>query len=102
MNLRERLDSARKELERAASAAANSALNNVRASAHQQEAEAQARLHGALEPVTESALSTLKEKAADISRQFAGEMSHYSRSHLEYVSGAISELAKGIGKLSKD
>jgi hypothetical protein len=102
MNLRERLDSARKELERAASAAANSALNNVRASAHQEEAEAQARLHGALEPVTESALATLKEKAAEISRQFAGEMSHYSRSHLEYVSGAISELAKGIGKLSKD
>jgi hypothetical protein len=28
-------------------------------------------------------------------------MSHYSRSHLEFVSSAISELAKGIGKLSK-
>jgi len=100
--LRERLDSAREELERAASAAANSALNSVRASAQHQEAEAQARLHGALEPVTEGALATLKEKAADISREFAGEMSHYSRSHLEFVSGAISELAKGIGKLSKD
>jgi hypothetical protein len=101
MILRERLDSAREELERAASAAANSALNNVRASAQQQEAEAQARLHGALEPVTESALATLKEKAAVISREFAGEMSHYSRTHLEFVSAAISELAKGIGKLSK-
>jgi hypothetical protein len=54
-----------------------------------------------LEPVTENALGTLKEKAASISRQFAEEMSHYSRSHLEFVSGAISELAKGIGKLSK-
>jgi hypothetical protein len=43
----------------------------------------------------------LKEKAADISRQFAGEMSRYSRSHLEFVSGEISELAKRIGKLSK-
>ena len=101
MILRERLDSARKEFEVAASAAANSALKNVRASAQQQEAEAQARLRGALEPVTESALATLKEKAADMSRQFAAEISHYSRSHLEFVSGAISELAKGIGKLSK-
>jgi hypothetical protein len=101
MILRERLDSAREELERAASAAANSALNSVRASAQQQEAEAQARLHGALEPVTECVLATLKEKAAVISREFVGEMSHYSRTHLEFVSTAISELAKGIGKLSK-
>jgi len=101
MILRERLDSAREELERAASAAANSAANSVRASAQQQEAEAQARWPSALEPVTEGALATLKEKAADISRQFAGEMSRYSRSHLEFVSGEISELAKRIGKLSK-
>ena len=97
MILQERLDGARIEFERAAS----SALDGVRASARQQEAGAEARLRGALEPVTENALGTLKEKAASISRQFAGEMSHYSRSHLEFVSGAISELAKGIGKLSK-
>lgn len=101
MMLRERLDSARKEFERAASAAAKAALENVRGSAQQQEAEAKARVRDALEPITEGSLATLKEKAADISRQFAGEMSHYSRSHLEFVSGAISELAKGIGKLSR-
>jgi hypothetical protein len=100
MILRERLDGARTELERAVSAAANTALERVRASARQQEAGAEARLRSALEPVTESALGTLKEKAANISRQFAEEISHYSRSHLEFVSGAISELAKGIGKLS--
>jgi len=101
MILRERLDGARTELERAASAAANSALERVRASARQQEAGAEARLRSALGPVTEGALGTLKEKAANISCQFAEEISHYSRSHLEFVSGAISELAKGIGKLSK-
>jgi hypothetical protein len=101
MILGERLESARKEFEHAASAAAKSALDGVRASAQQREAEAQARLEAALEPITEGALATLKESAADISRQFAGEMSHYSRSHLEFVSGAISELAKGIGKISK-
>jgi hypothetical protein len=100
MILRERLDTARIELGRAASAAANSALESVRASSRQQEAGAEARLRGALEPVTEDALGILREKAASISRQFAEEMSHYSRSHLEFVSGAISELAKGIGKLS--
>jgi hypothetical protein len=102
MILRERLDSAREELERTAKEAAKIALNGIRVSAVQQETESQARLRHALDPVTESALASLKEKAADISRQFAGEISHYSRSHLEFVSGAISELAKGIGKLSKD
>jgi hypothetical protein len=101
MMLRERLDSTRIELERAASAAAKAALESVRGSAQQQEAEAKARVREALDPITDGALASLKEKAAEISRQFVGEMSHYSRSHLEFVSGAISELAKGIGKLSK-
>ncbi|HXT87283.1 MAG TPA: hypothetical protein VN745_09690, partial [Verrucomicrobiae bacterium] len=102
MMVKERLDSARQEIERAAKSAADSALQGVRASAKQEEAETQARLKGALEPVTDGALAALKEKAAEISRQFAGEMSRHSRSHLEFVSGAISQLAQGIGKLSKD
>jgi hypothetical protein len=100
--VQERLESARQEMERVAAAAADSALKNVRASGQQEEAAAQARLRSALEPVTEGALAVLKEKAAEISRQFAGEMSRHSRSHLEFVSGAISQLAQGIGKLSKD
>lgn len=96
--VQERLDSARQEIERAAAAA----LETVRTSSQKEEAETQARLRGALEPVAESALAALKEKAAEISRQFSGEMSRHSRSHLEFVSGAISQLAQGIGKLSKD
>jgi hypothetical protein len=52
--------------------------------------------------VAESTIAALKEKAEEISRQFAGEMSRNSRSHLEFVSGAISQLAQGIGKLSKE
>ncbi|MGH9712680.1 MAG: hypothetical protein ACRD5M_05200 [Candidatus Acidiferrales bacterium] len=102
MMLRERVDSARAEFESAATAAAKTALLNVQTATQRQEAVAQTHMRSALEPITEGALATLKEKAAEISRQFAGEMSHYSRSHLEFVSGAISELAKGIGKLSRD
>ncbi len=45
MILRERLDSAREELERAAKDAAKIALNGIRVSAVQQETESQARLH---------------------------------------------------------
>ncbi len=99
--LRERLNHACKELEQAANAAAKAALNTVRDSAKQQEAEAQTRLQGALGPVTERALAALKVRAAEISREFAGEMSTYSRSHLESVSTAMIDLGKGIEKLSK-
>ena len=101
-SMQERLDNARKEIERVAQAAADSALQAVQASAKQEEMETQARLHSALEPVAESSIAALKEKAEEISRQFAGEMSRHSRSHLEFVSGAISQLAQGIGKLSKE
>jgi hypothetical protein len=99
--LRERINTARTELEQAANAAAKSALNTVRDSAQQQEAEAQARLQGALAPVTERALAALKARAVELSREFAGEMSKYSRGHLESVSAAIIDLGKGIEQLSK-
>jgi hypothetical protein len=47
-------------------------------------------------------LKEVGDKAAEASRQFAGEMKKQSRDHLEFVSGAISELAKGISKLSRE
>jgi hypothetical protein len=99
--LRDRLNHACKELEQAANSAAKVALEGVRNSAQQQEAEAQTRLQSALGPVTERALAALKERAAGISREFAGEMSTYSRSHLESVSAAMIDLGRGIEKLSK-
>ena len=102
MILRERLDSAREELDRAAAGLAKQALGGIRSLSQQEQEAAQARLQQALEGVAQSVLVDLKEKAAAISQQFGGELSHYSRSHLEFVSGAIGELAKGIGKLSKD
>ncbi len=102
MILRERLDSAREELDRAAAGLAKQAVGGIRSLSQQEQEAAQARLQQALEGVAQSVLVDLKEKAAAISQQFGGELSHYSRSHLEFVSGAIGELAKGIGKLSKD
>jgi hypothetical protein len=102
MILRERIDSAREEMDRAAAALAKQALGGIRSLSQQEQEAAHARLQQALDGVAQSMLVDLKEKAAELSRQFGGELSHYSRSHLEFVSGAIGELAKGIGKLSKD
>jgi hypothetical protein len=100
--LRERLDTAREEFQKVSNQTTNVALNGLRESSKHQEAEAQARLQKTLGDVAESSLASFKEKIAETSRQFAGELAGHSRSHLEYVGGAISELAKGLGKFSKD
>lgn len=102
MIVQARLDSAREDLERTSNAVTKQALQSLRGSADQQETEAQARFQEALAPVAENALKSLNEKASEISREFGGEMANYCRSHLEFVGSAISDLAKGIGKLSKD
>jgi hypothetical protein len=102
MILRERIDTAGEELERFIADAAKRALGYMQASSLKEQEGAQAHLQEMLDEVTQSVLAGLREKAAELSRQFGGELSNHSRSHLEYVSGAISELAKGIGKLSKD
>jgi hypothetical protein len=100
--LRERLDTAREEFQKLSNQTTTVALNSLRESSKHQEAEAQARLQKNLEDVAESSLASFKEKIAETSRQFAGELAGHSRSHLEYVGGAISQLAKGLGKFSKD
>ena len=100
--LRTRIEAARQEMERAGMAATDLALNNLRISSQQQQERAQAQLREQLNGVSESVLREVSGQAAEASRQFAGEMKKQSRDHLEFVSGAISELAKGIGKLSKE
>jgi hypothetical protein len=100
--LRERLDTAREEFERVSKETATLALNNLRVSSQGQEAEAQARLQDSLQGVTETTFTAFRERIVETSREFAGELTDYSRRHLEYVGGAISEIATRIGKESKD
>jgi hypothetical protein len=97
-----RIDGAQEEIERAGIAATDLALNHLRISSQQHRTEAEARLREELSRTSEAVLKEVGEKASETSQQFAGEMKKQSRSHLEFVSGAISELAKGIGKLSKE
>ena len=100
--IRARLDTAQAELERIASGAASSANENIAAAADRCQSESQARLREGLNRIAEDAQKSLEQKAAETSSEFAAELKHYSRSHLDFVSGAISEVAKGIGKLSKE
>jgi hypothetical protein len=100
--MRARLDSAQEELECLARGVASSTLQNITEASGRHEKEAQARLREESDRAVESAKKSLQQKAAATSDDFAAEMTHYSRSHLEFVSGAIGELAKGIGKRAKD
>jgi hypothetical protein len=102
MVIKERLDSAREELEAQSKEVTQLALNNLRASGQKHSAEAERLFRESFQPIVDKALSALKEKATETSHHFATELANYSRSHLEFVGGSLSELAKGIGKGSKD
>jgi len=100
--IRDRLESAEAEFERAARGATIEALSDLRGLSQKHEAEVKTRLQGALEPILQESLGTLHQKATQVSQQFAGELEDYSRSHLEFVGAAISELAKGLRKKTKE
>lgn len=97
-----RLAAAQEELARAGKAACNAALNNLRESSESYGLHAQTDLRAQLEPLVAQFASSLEEKASQVQRQFGEEVKEYSRSHLEYVGGAFAELARGLGKLTKD
>jgi len=100
MMIRERLDSAREELETSLGTATSAALDHFAASAQDQQAQAESRFREALQPIAEAALSEMKEKASTSSRDFARAMSDRSRTHLELVSTSIADAAKVLSKLS--
>jgi hypothetical protein len=98
MMIRDRLDAAREELEVQSKEVAQNAFNNLRATGQKHSAEAERLFRESFQPIVDKALSALKEKAAETSQHFANELVGYSQSHLEFVGGSISELARGIGK----
>jgi PilZ domain len=100
--VRERLEAAQTEFARATRAASIEALHDLRSLSQKYEAEAKARLESTVSPIIDDNLSSLREKASAISAQVAVELEEHSRSHLELVGGAISELAKGLGKKARE
>ena len=102
MLMHARVDATQEQIERAATGIANFALDNIRTAAGRNVAETQARLQEAAQHTLSTTQVALEQKAAGTSNDFANELTHYSRSHLDFVSGAIAEIAKGIGKQAKD
>jgi hypothetical protein len=100
--IRERLEAAQTEFARSTRATSIEALHDLRSLSQKYENEARTRLQGSLDPIVDEKLSSLKEKASAISGQVEAELEQHSRSHLELVGGAISELAKGLGKKARE
>lgn len=100
-SLAERLRLAEEDFASAASSAGKEALEDFRGQAKKQESEAKARFEAAIEASVRENVDLVKEKAASISEKVAGEMDEYSRSHLELVGSAITDLAKGLSKKSR-
>lgn len=99
--IRDRLETASAEFTKATRAATIEALNDFRGLTQKHENEVKARVQNAAEASVQQNLSSLQEKAAGITQKVAGELEEYSRSHLELVGGAISDLARGLGKKGK-
>jgi hypothetical protein len=99
--MRDRLEAGQEEFMKSTRAAAIEALRDLRGLAQKHESETKARLQSAIDAAVQQNISLLQEKAAGISEKVAGELEEYSRSHLELVGGAISDLAKGLGKKAR-
>lgn len=99
--IRDRLQAAQEEFARATRAATIEALHDLRGLTQKHENETKARFQSSIEASAQQSLSSLQEKAASISNKVAAEMEEYSRSHLEQVGGAISDLARGLGKKAR-
>jgi len=95
--LAERLESAQQELDRSSMIATSVALDSLRQSSQQYEAEVRAKLQREVVPVSEEALAALKQTAGDVRREFAEEMNDRTRRHFEEISAAIA----GLGKIGK-
>ncbi|MGH7935633.1 MAG: hypothetical protein ACREF8_01325, partial [Chthoniobacterales bacterium] len=99
MIIRERVDVAREDLQASLKSSLDAASSHLASTAQQHQAESEARVKQAFESL-ESALAEIKAKAAETSREFASRLSEHSSTHLESMSSALAEAARGVGKNS--
>jgi len=63
--------------------------------------KAQAGMQSALEKVLEQSTGNMRERAAELSRMFASELDHCSRSYVEHAQGMMEESAKEINERTR-
>jgi hypothetical protein len=100
-----RLIWATEELERAAQSAIESAVSSLRESSREigveLEDQIRERVTATAAGIVSQSFDALQNKAEQVERQFSEDTRKTSRAHLEFVGGALSELAKGLAKISE-
>ena len=100
-----RLIWASEELERAAQSAVEPALSSLRESSREigveLEDQIRERVTVTAAGIVSQSSDALQNKAEQAERQFSEDVKKTSRTHLEFVGGALSDLAKGLAKLSE-
>ncbi|HEV3252967.1 MAG TPA: PilZ domain-containing protein [Candidatus Acidoferrales bacterium] len=92
-----RLREALVELEKKSSAATQSCYENLRRAAEGYAEKTQGSLHAVLQQLLEESTRGLETRAAEVSREFAGEIDSFGRSYLEGIGQLMSELPKKLG-----
>ncbi len=82
------------EVETKATETTHAAFESLFKTADWYEKKVQTLIQSALDKGVEQGVTELREKAGEISRVFAGELDHYSRSYVEHTQGQIEEVAR--------
>ncbi len=64
--------------------------------------KAQTSMQAALEKMMDQSSGDMRERAAEVSRMFASELDHYSRSYVDHAQGMIEEDAKEIKQRTRE
>jgi hypothetical protein len=96
------IHSASREMQQVCQEAVNLTLNDLHMTAQHVECEAHARFQADCEPVAATGVLDLKNHVEEISRTFSDGLADYGRSYLELVGDSVTDLAKSLGKGSKE
>ena len=84
------------ELDAKATDATHSTFEQMYKSAEWYQKKAQTTMQSTLEKVLEQSTGTMRERAGELSRLFASELDHYSRSYVEQAKETLQEDAKEV------
>jgi hypothetical protein len=86
------------ELETKATETTHATFESLFKSADWYEKKVQTQMQSTLEKGVDLATSGLREKAGEVSRQFASELDHYSRSYVEHAQTQMGENARDVAE----
>jgi hypothetical protein len=84
------------EIEARATETTHSTFESLYKSADWYEKKVQTQMQATVDKGLEQATSSLRDKAGEVSRLFASELDHYSRSYVEHVHGQIEETSHDL------